>query len=162
MAYLWSDEVDGVWSLMSLDARGHDLPPARIARHGTRTDGPWVVLGPASVRVNGAPLDLGIRVLADRDEVRVGRTRVFISAETLAAIEPFPGSEGVTICPRCKLEVVAGQPAVRCPACRVWHHESGAEDGLGCWTYAQRCATPGCEQPTALDAGFRWIPGDEL
>ena len=160
MAYLWSDEGDGVWWPTTLDTRGHDLPPARIARRGAPDADVWFVLGPPAVRVNGAPLDLGIRVLADRDELRVGSARAFFSTETLAAIEAFPGSERPTLCPRCKLEIVAGTPAVRCTKCRVWHHESVA-DGLECWSYAATCAAD-CDQPTALDTGLRWSPEEGL
>jgi hypothetical protein len=161
VAYIWSVEGDGVWWPMSLDDRGHDVPPARIARQGAPDDGAWVVLGPSSVRVNGAPLDLGIRVLADRDELRVGGARVFFSTETRAAIEPYPGSERTVLCPRCKLQMMAGTPAVRCPKCHVWHHQSAEPDGLPCWTYTEHCAAD-CDQPTALDAGFRWTPEDGL
>ena len=162
MAYVWSDGIDGVWELKTLDAHGHDLPPARIVRHALRSDDVFVVLGSDAVRVNGVPLDLGIHVLRDRDELRVGSTRAFFSAESLAAIEPFPGSVGPTLCPRCKLEVEAGKAAVRCPKCRVWHHQCPEEpDELGCWLYSEKCAAD-CGQPTALDAGFRWTPEDEL
>ena len=160
MAYVWSDGIDGVWELKTLDARGHDLPPARIIRQASQSDDGFVVLGSDAVRVNGMPLDLGIHVLRDRDELRVGNTRAFFSAESLAVVEPFPGSERPTLCPRCKLEIEAGKAAVRCPKCRVWHHQCpGEPDKLGCWLYSEKCAAD-CGQPTALDAGFRWTPED--
>jgi hypothetical protein len=162
VAYVWSDGTDGVWELKTLDARGHDLPPARIVRQGSQSDEVFVVLGTDAVRVNGVPLDLGIHVLRDRDELRVGSARAFFSAETLAAVEPFPGSGGPTLCPRCKLEIESGKAAVRCPKCRVWHHQCPDDpEKLGCWLYSEKCATD-CGQPTALDAGLRWTPEEEL
>jgi len=44
---------------------------------------------------------------------------------------------------------------VRCPQCGVWHHQS---DELPCWVYSSSCSL--CDHPTALDAGYRWIPGE--
>jgi hypothetical protein len=132
--------------------------PGRSARllRGTTPDGDaWIVVGSPAVRVNGDPLDAGIRVLRDRDELRAGGSRTFFSAELLPAVVAFPGGERATFCPRCMLEIAPGSPAVRCPQCRIWHHQS---DELPCWTYADRCTM--CDQPTPLDAGFRWTPED--
>ena len=118
----------------------------------------WALLVPAGahVRINDAPIENGIRVLADRDAIRVANLPpVYFSTERLARVEPFPNEANV-FCPRDKTLISAGEPAVCCPQCGIWHHEQSAE-GEGCWTYAETCAL--CDQSTDLDsAGFRWTP----
>jgi hypothetical protein len=111
----------------------------------------WVLVGAA--QVNGMPLLTGIRVLRDRDELQVGGLRAFFSAEALAAVRPSPAQGERIFCPRCKQEIEKLSPAVRCPQCRVWHHQTAE---LPCWTYSERCAS--CNQPTDLNAGYRWTP----
>jgi len=128
------------------------VPVAQLLRRPTPAGDAWVLVGMPAVRVNGSPLAAGIRVLRDRDELVVGGSRVFFSTESLAAIEPFAGDEAVS-CPRCGLGIPPRSPAVLCPHCRVYHHQS---DELPCWTYTEHCAT--CDQSTALEAGFRWTP----
>ncbi len=116
----------------------------------------WLVLSatPNGVRLNGRSLHTGIRALMDGDELHVaGLGRVFFSTEQLARIEPFPGAERPIFCPRCKQEIEGDGPAVRCPQCDVWHHQS---EDLPCWTYSETCAL--CDQRTHLEAGYRWTP----
>ena len=104
--------------------------------------------------LNGLSLPVGIRILADRDEIRIdGSAPMFFSTERLAQAEAFPSAEGPIYCPRCKLVLEAGSQAVRCPGCEVWHHQS---EDLGCWAYAGACAL--CPQPTSLEAGYAWYP----
>ena len=163
MAHVWfrnpgevnrGPSVPAEWSRMPLDADALAIHPSvRLLRRTTAGREDWLLVGTPAVRVNGVPLDAGIRVLDDRDELRTDDDRTFFSTESLAAIAPFPGDERATFCPRCKLEIAPGSPAVRCPHCGVWHHQS---DELPCWMYAEHCTM--CDQPTALDAGFRWTP----
>jgi hypothetical protein len=176
MAQLWmQDQSSGAeWVVMPLSEGAFalapgDALPVRPRRAGTDcvgaalllcSRGPegeaWLVMGAtqAGVRLNGAPLRTGVRVLQDRDELDVdGLGRVFFSEERLVRVEPFPGGERPVFCPRCKQAISAGSASVQCPQCRVWHHQC---DDLPCWTYAERCAL--CDQPTALDAGYRWTP----
>ncbi len=147
MAHLWLQPPDAVdaWTHVPLDGPKPDrgLIPSGDA---------WVLLAGPDTRMNGTPLVTGIRVLRDRDELVVGGDRMFFSTESLATIAPFDGPVAVS-CPRCRLEVVPGTPAVVCPGCRVVHHQS---DELPCFTYDPRCAA--CDHATALDAGFRWTP----
>ncbi len=107
------------------------------------------------IRVNGAPVPLGLVVLDDRDELRLPELTAWFSTETQAQVEPFPESATRGFCPRCQQAIAPGSPAVRCPGCGLWHH---ASDDLPCWTYAPACSA--CAQETALDAGFRWTPED--
>jgi hypothetical protein len=78
--------------------------------------------------------------------------RVFFSLERLARVVPFDGVDK-SHCPRCQTVIERGTPAVRCPQCGVWHHES---DEFRCWTYSPTCAL--CDQPTELEGSFRWTP----
>ena len=155
MAHLWLREASDSWSPAVPAGDTPAMHPARLLRRSTSQRDVWVLVGPPCVRVNGDPLDTGIRVLRDRDELRAATSRIFFSVESLPVIEPFPGSAQPTFCPRCKLEIAPGSPAVCCPQCSVWHHQS---DELPCWTYAECCTL--CDQPTPLDAGFRWTPED--
>jgi len=165
---------DDVWAVLSLDGDPLSLrsnPPLPVRgsldkadaasqvislRAPGLTGAPWVLMAGAkgAVRVNGIALATGMRVLADRDEIRVGSSHtLFFSAESLARIEPFVGANQRLFCPRCKQEIVKEAMAVMCPACGVWHHQS---DDLPCWTYSSSCAL--CPQPTDLNAGYRWTP----
>jgi hypothetical protein len=131
----------------------------------------WLLLLPPkmSAFVNGQRLKLGIRLLRDRDEVLLPESladeptdaepqRLFFSTERLAVIEPFAGAKKPVVCSRCKQVMAPGQLAVRCPnsRCGLWHHAFADQP---CWTYANKCSN--CDQPTALDAGYRWTP-DQL
>jgi len=151
MAHLWTYETSN-WAALPLAGDEFTLLPALRVQRAAACDA-WVVVGPPAVHVNGVALDTGIRVLRDRDELRAGGRRAFFSTESLAVVAAFPGAERAVSCPRCKLEIVADSPAVRCPKCDVWHHQT---DELPCFTYRERCTL--CDQPSALDGGFRWTP----
>ena len=121
---------------------------------GETLDGPWVLLAAPGwdVAVNGSPI-LGMKILADRDEVRLGRRRFYFSAERLVRPEPFRGPAGIC-CARCTAPIAIGSVAVRC-GCNLWFHQDPTAE-LGCYVYADRCC--GCEAPTWLDADFTWTP----
>ena len=158
MAHLWTSDPVGAegWALMPLDANTTVLDGSMtLLRRITPEGDIWVLIAPLSARVNGAPLDAGIRVLRDRDELRVDGHRRFFSTETLATVASFPGGDRAVFCPRCKLQIAPESAAVRCPRCGVWHHQS---EELPCWTYAERCTL--CDQSSRLDAGFGWTPED--
>ena len=78
----------------------------------------------AAVVVNGRRLAAGLRLLRDRDEIRVQQTRLFFSTERLAQVEPFPGLGRPVVCARCRVVLEAPTPAVRCPQCGSWCHSS--------------------------------------
>lgn len=177
MAHLWTEDADGAWAVLPLTSEPLDLArvPATVGSlRPRRRPAPrggvvlrsvtlagtgsvtWVLIagGGAGVRVNGMSTPSGIRVLSDRDEIRIdGVGSVFFSTERLASVEPYPGGDREIHCPRCRQAVDPGAAAVRCPGCGVWHHQSPE---LPCWSYASTCAL--CPQATALDAGFRWTP----
>ncbi|MBM3882248.1 MAG: hypothetical protein FJ387_21435 [Verrucomicrobia bacterium] len=180
MAHLWISGRQKAWLAVRLPDTGVALfpdrerpvrtlspssPPSAVrlrccgpARHA----GPvWVLIGGAThpVRVNGDPLSTGLRLLRDRDEIQLDAgVRLYFSAEEVAEVRPFPGATEKVFCPRCKLELNPGEPAVRCPApqCGIWHHQT---DQFNCWTYSGGCAL--CGHPTELAGGLRWTP-DQL
>jgi hypothetical protein len=118
----------------------------------------WALVAPSNVtlRVNGFPVGSGLRVLRDRDAIQLDDLPVvFYSGEEPAAVQPFPGSPQATFCVRCKTETQPGRPAVRCPGCKSWYHQS---DELGCWTIANVCFL--CGKATALDGALTWSPED--
>jgi hypothetical protein len=176
MAHLWMWQESLEWVNVPLEAEAYDMEsrPPRPIGAGTVTQqgarrvalvsvaprgpaGSWVLVGRpgALIMVNGLPLLGGIRALRDRDEVRgPGPEHWFFSSELLARVEAFPGP-GQVPCPRCRQPIEPQTPAVRCPDCRLWHHQTEA---LPCWTYGETCAQ--CHQATALDAGYRWTPAE--
>jgi hypothetical protein len=170
MAHLWTRQEVSEWAPLPLESDVFDLsasPPRETRLSSAGGEGQvllarveeargWVLLtGPGHrVRVNGSRLSSGIRVLSDRDEIRIdGVGTFFFSTEKLAAVEPLPEQVRPIFCPRCKQEIRGQTPAVQCPQCRVWHHQSPE---LPCWTYSGTCALD--DQPTNLDADYRWTP----
>jgi hypothetical protein len=175
MAHVWSLNSSGGWGILPLAGEsrlaasiGPDAgfaPPAGgpgpdevriVPSDATGGSAAWTLMSgwEASLRVNGLPLALGIRALRDRDEISFAGQRYFFSTEELAIVTPFPGLAQPACCPRCKQLVEVGQPAVACPHCHAWHHQS---EDFSCWTYEPTCAL--CQvQSSALDAGYSWTP----
>jgi hypothetical protein len=131
---------------------------AVLLRSGAGDRERWVLLAAPSkqaVAVNGLPLATGLRVLHDRDEIRVpGAPPMFFSTERLARVEPYAGPPHGR-CSCCDAEIQQGRPSVRCPQCRMAYHQDPAE-GLECWTYRPTCLK--CAQPTGLDLDYAWTP----
>ncbi len=176
MATLWQIESDNTWTQSELHDGpvliGDTITPvstgslhehrSSVLLFPSETDAGsalWSLLAPpeAGVRLNNSPLENGMRLISDRDSIRVpGQSMLFFSAERLARIEAFPGTADI-YCARCKLLLSKGDPAVRCPQCGVWHHEC-ADNDRNCWTYTNTCSL--CDQSTGLDcAEYRWTPG---
>jgi hypothetical protein len=175
MAHIWTSKTEGEWAMqtltgeisLSVSARGEVrvAPPSgqplqddiRVLPPDAAGVSPsWTLFGgwEASIFVNGQPLALGLRALRDRDEILFAGQRCFFSMEELARVVPFPGLTQAAYCPRCKQKVEPAEPAVACPHCRAWHHQS---EKFPCWTYGSTCAL--CQlQSTALDAGYEWTP----
>lgn len=127
-----------------------------VARGGADASQSWTLLAgrDAMVCVNGEALTLGIRALRHGDEIAVAGRRCFFSLEELAGVVAFPGLAQSASCPRCKQKLEPGEPAVACPHCHAWHHQS---EEFPCWTYDATCAL--CQlQSTDLDAGYSWTP----
>ena len=110
---------------------------------------------PGAVRVSSVPVLTTLSVLRHKDMVTMpGGGHFYFSSENLAQIVPFPGSAQPTICPRCRRPIEAGTPAVQCPRCRIWYHQT---DDYQCYSYADSCA--GCQGRTTLEPTFQWVPG---
>jgi hypothetical protein len=115
----------------------------------------WAVVAHSDVRVvlNGEPVVVGVAVLRDRDEMRIGVSEpAYLSMERLAAVEPCERDDAPR-CPRCANPIERGELSVGCPGCGVRHHQRADRE---CWTYLPTCAM--CDQPTDLAAGLRWTP----
>jgi hypothetical protein len=130
-----------------------DEPAGVLAALHRRANGAWVLFTDPKnkARLNGLDFP-GIRLLRDRDEIRVCGQTYFFSTERLAVIEEYTGS-GKAFCPRCRQEMKNGTPAVQCPGCGVWYHEDG---NLNCWRYADNCGL--CPQKTPLIDTYQWTP----
>jgi hypothetical protein len=176
VAHLWIQDSKGEWVAMTLNGgvmtlTKDDVYPASIGQNEKTVQGSvfikswqhveekiWLVMAGRGTRVwvNGRLLQTGIRVLQDRDDVRVhDQLSVFFSAEQLARVRPYTPGAASVFCPRCKQPLVDGTPSVQCPQCGVWEHQDDDHD-LGCWMYSETCAV--CDQPTDLHSGFRWTP----
>ncbi len=183
MPHLWVKDRSGEWAVLPLAGADSFLlgvyPPRPAGRYpdagqtnegngrragvlllrsGDADEDVWTVISGSKedVRINGLPMVLRIHTLADRDEIRVGGVgTVFFSTERLAQVEAFPGGDRPVYCARCKLEIPAGDLAVKCPGCGLWHCQNKRRQ---CWTYEPTCAM--CAQPTDLNAGFQWSPAD--
>lgn len=176
MSHIWNKQADGTWKDYALGAepvqltRVGPVPLASREQLGA-VSGPVLLPSQDSLgdeqrvlmckpdsptRVNGRPVDIGARVLADRDAITLdaGPT-LYFSSERRAEIVDFVGEGKHANCVRCKLPLEPGTLAVRCPApgCGFWHHE---RPDSPCWTYAEGCAA--CGHPTDLNAGFQWSP----
>lgn len=183
MAHIWIRSHSGDWQPMTLAADACMLTAAGPSSSGIasgalpvsagavllrRVEGAsgedWALLEGQSARVlvNGLHSPLGIVMLADRDEIRwpaggdpsdPPAAPLFFSTERLATVAPYPADGRRGSCPRCKQALAAGDAAVKCPGCGLWHH---ATDALPCWTYGEHCAA--CPHSTSLEAGFQWTP----
>lgn len=183
MAMVWLQQADGWVRVPVAPSGGRGSDPAASLRGGlprSADEGPRVPIAPAlplvlpfeaeagaawalvvppglTVFRNGTPVTLQLTVLADRDELLVvdeatgAKQRFFFSTEAAPLIEPAPVA---LTCPRCKDPLISGAPAVCCPTCRAWHHQT---DERPCWTYSDFCAA--CQaQRTALDGRLSWTP----
>jgi hypothetical protein len=176
MAHLWVRDHEHRWAALPLDAalplELERVPAPGFDELGVPVGSPAPVLAPVAVgrraewalfagaavgvSINGVPLRTGLRVLADRDEARLGAgAGFFFSAERLARVEPLPSFDRALRCARCQQPIETGCPAVLCPGCDRWFHQ---DRELDCWTHLPKCSM--CSQPTALDSGFRWTPED--
>ena len=175
--YLWT-YTENTWAALSLEDHAyifdreveHSIRRRRVGEPivgrvvlrpgpGDSINRHWFLLVPGtqSVRTNGSPVLAGVRRLRDQDELRVRGFRpglFFFSTESLARIQPLPEGSDRVYCARCRQEIAAESPIVKCPSCGMVHHQS---EEFNCWTYADTCAM--CNQPTALDSGrLRWTP----
>ena len=187
MAHFWIRDNAGEWTtaplddgpnVMSPDGLGVKLSTVAEVRTGFSDDtsanavvvrrhrsagDTWVLVAPSgtAVRINGWPLHLGLRVLRDRDELRIGDAEpCFFSTERLAHVETMAETASAACCPRCRQPIAGGSPVVRCPRCGVFHHQT---DELPCWGgyQGEPFATCGnCDHPVAAEAEFQWTPAN--
>lgn len=166
MAQLFVPTDSGDLAVLELERREYALPLrfgfaaqselATLVPLSSGDDWALVVHAGAPARLNGNAIPWGLAVLADRDEIALSGTgTLWYSTEILARVAEAPEvPERALHCPRCARPIAPGAPAVRCPGCGVWHHES--EDSR-CFSYHDAPCTA-CGVHTPLDGGFRWSP----
>jgi hypothetical protein len=109
---------------------------------------------PGTVRVSSVPVLTTLSVLRHRDLVTMpGGSHFYFSTESLPQVVPFPGSSQEAVCPRDHQPIQENTPAVQCPRCHTWYHQT---DDCPCYTYAETCAS--CKGHTTLEAAFEWVP----
>lgn len=146
--FLWRWESrEGVWRAEPLAAGEAVTLGPRVQALPLTSDGCGLLVE-GRVTVNGA-LTLPLRVLQDRDEIRIDDQTLCFSIDGPADIVPFSGVSSVR-CGRCQGGMQEGEPAVLCPRCQAWHHQTPL---LSCWTYGPQC--PRCGRPTT---GAAWQP----
>jgi hypothetical protein len=149
----WS-RIDLRSDALPLDC-GSDARASIIPFRDPEGVGGWAILtsAPGETFVNGMPLLLGLRVLADRDEIRFRNSpRMAYSAEEPAQIQPLSESKAPGVCARCRQSIEAESPAVQCPGCSALYHET---QEFPCFTYAETCTV--CSRAARLGA-FLWRP----
>ena len=120
----------------------------------------WVLLAGRSVplSLNGLSQDC-IRVLRDRDKLRLRDADMRFSSEVPLRVVPMPDLGRAIQCARCGQPVEAGTDSVRC-ACGAYFHQQA--DTLPCYAFPTETGTaacPLCGRPTTLeDGGLRWVP----
>jgi hypothetical protein len=82
-----------------------------------------------------------------------GLIRILFAAETPPRVEPFPGPGEPAICAGCGSFIGQDDPAVECPRCDAWHHQSTEEP---CWIAGPTCTR--CDQATELNVDYEWRP----
>jgi hypothetical protein len=166
MPYLWNLNENLDWTPRKMAEKSVEVVASKVdanvcivkpPRDGSLTEKYVLLWAPGKmVRLNGLEANAGIRVLCDRDEIRVGsEPPVFFSAEVLVQDEVFIAADTEMLCPRCERPLEDGAPVVRCPACSLAFHYNRDDKTKDCWEYAPTCT---CGQSTEMGTGFKWTP----
>jgi hypothetical protein len=162
MSRLWREVAGAGWLPLPFggDSLGENV---RVVSFGRGAEGGvgLLVRPGVTLRVNGLPVLGGFRLLEHKDEILVGSTRVFFSAEATPERATFrlQGEGRRPTCPVCRGPIKDGEEAVQCPGCGRWFHQLEGSDGQRaktCWTYSESCRF--CNHPTALTGEPVWRP----
>src|SRR3954447_6364974 len=166
MSCIWQERA-GQWQARAvlgrlLPGEALELPGVGVAalRHGAAL----LVRPGVRARVNGEPVLGGLRLLEHEDEILVGTSRLFFSAETTPVLVSYRlvAGQRAPVCPICRGPVRDGMQAVQCPGCGRWVHQREApteQPPKPCWTYAPTCRF--CNHPTSFAAEAAWRPDCE-
>lgn len=169
MSNIWHTADGSSWQSIAVPANEPvpgeriNAPGIRLVRFNRGTDKGVALLTSGGVRVlvNGRPVLGGFRLLEHRDEIVVGRRRLYFSAESSPTVTVFrqePGARACT-CPVCRGPIKDGMTAVQCPGCSRWFHQLEPAEGQParrCWTFSPNCRI--CNHPTALGGEAVWTP----
>jgi Prokaryotic RING finger family 1 len=173
MAHIWTMEREtGEWAVHSLagaeafrlcdrgvepvgTAEAPAGPLLQRYRTALHTHDQWALLLEPGTRIhaNGEAVETGIRVLRNRDMVKLGNgLELVFSTEDLPAVVAVPSERIGTRCARCTRPFGADDRVVVCPRCATSHH---AMEALPCWN-----ALPGCAACGASTSGdeYAWTP----
>lgn len=158
--------LNGSASVPDSAGQGIDANAFRVVpfRDGAQAGYVLIVGARVEMRVNGAIVVGGIRVLQHKDELSFGSRRLFFSTEAVPVIEAYRHDDARRRprCPVCRAEIADGQSVVRCPRCaRIYHQMSVMDEAAAkpCWTYCPECRF--CNHPTSLSGQAAWRPDQE-
>lgn len=155
------------WERMQLvdqqPLRGDEVGAARVSFVPVQCAGEYctaiLLERGVSAVVNGDPV-FDLAVLADRDEIIVGKQRLYFSDESMPAVTVFHLEAGKRRpkCPACRGHILDGEQIVVCPrpGCGRPYHQSENREH---WTYRPECAL--CGHPTSLTGESAWSPDAE-
>ncbi|MHC5109540.1 MAG: hypothetical protein ACYTHJ_06640 [Planctomycetota bacterium] len=144
--------------LLAINDATSSASPTRRA-DATRSDaGNWTLITSQGGQINGFPLPrFGVRVLQDRDEIRVVGARFYFSTEQRSAPFIFEGAGHGCRCPRCKASLQRGDHVMACAGCGWLYHQSPQ---YPCYTGFEgedmNCIN--CAMAARIDEQFRFTP----
>jgi hypothetical protein len=144
----WFTPENGQWSLTK---SAPPLSPAIL--HTSDTGSVCLFVAPdGDLSVNGlSAADLGIHVLAHKDEIRSGGRTFYFTTEESPEVIAFTGQ--ACKCGRCRGAIEDGALAIRC-LCGVWYHHGDPS----CFEYGEQPLCVACRRPTLLDGSALWHP----
>jgi hypothetical protein len=152
-------QIASQWSPIPVPDAGFSLPGGVLLRRAGASANGWVLLvpPPVSARVNGVPVDLGIRALCHRDEITLpGAGSMHFSTEQIVQATPYDGPAGGT-CPRCTRALEPGTPAVRCGSCGAAYHQT---EQKACFTYGENPICVLCGTDAVVSEELTWVPDE--
>lgn len=164
---LFWQQVAGIWQAFAVSAEstGRSLQRVGLQFEPVRFDGMLrvaLLTRDAMVRVNGAPLVAGLKLLCDRDEILAGTSRFYFSAEAPPEVKMQPMEEHRVRCGVCRMPIQPGDQVVVCPRCGMVFHQLDERDGRPekkCWTHRESCLR--CGHPTSMTGEAAWRPDKE-
>lgn len=168
MPMLWRQTASHEWLATPLALSAAPLPievggvEVQLLTWGRGAQRKIGLLTPRDVDVwiSGSRVIGRLATIDHRDEILIGRERVFLSTESQPIVSVYAPSDESRRpkCPVCRTEIAAGQSIIGCPQCgRIHHYQeaNGDKPEKKCWTYHPTCQ---CGHSTSLDGSGVWRP----